>query len=147
MTAQDREYLQRLRALCDTLEDKFEYTVFYGVCKRYMDFKKGASPTKNITKKELLEILVEANLMTMRKDPISKEEKLPDDRGLRKTIRELLKRGFPIITTSHEDGCFIAETEEEVDSPEKENHSRAVAILAVDKGYKMVRAFIRGCRA
>ena len=145
MTEQDKKYLYRLRALCDTIEDKFDYTVFYAVCKRYMEFKQNHVASKNITKTELLEMLVKEGLLNYRQDKSTgRFDMLPDDRSLRKSIRELLKKGYPIITTSHEGGCFIAETEEEVEAPQKENHSRAVAILAVDKGYRMVRAFISG---
>lgn len=145
MTEQEKSYLYRLRELCDKIEDKFDYEVFYAVCKRFMDFKRGLADTKNITKPELLEILVEKGLMSYRRDEATGLfDKLPDDRSLRKSMRELLKKGFPIITTSHEDGCFIVENEDEVAKPQKENHSRAVAILAVDKGYNLVREFVRG---
>lgn len=145
MNDQEKNYLYRLRALCDTIEDDFDRTVFYAVCKRFMEHKQGKTASKNITKAELLELLVEKGYLQNRyNDYTGAYDKAPDDRSLRKTIRELLKKGFPIITTSHEGGCYIAETEEEIDAPQKENHSRAVAILAVDKGYRLVRAFIAG---
>lgn len=145
MEKEVKAYLLRLRQLCETIEDKYEYAVFYAVCKRFMQFKRGEAATKNISKNELIDILIEQGFMKYSLNKASGEyDKRPDDRGLRKVIRELLKRGFPIITTSHDDGCFIAETEEEVAAPQKENHSRAVAILAVDKGYNLVKEFIRG---
>ena len=145
MNEVDKKYLLRLRALCETIQDKFDYEVFYLVCKRFMEFKQGNVPSKNVTKQELLERLVEKGLMQMRyNDYTGCYDKLPDDRSLRASMRELLKNGFPIITTSHEGGCFIVESEDEVDKPQKENHSRAVAILAVDKGYRRVREFLKG---
>ena len=145
MTQSEKAYILRLRELCNTITDKFDYEVFYAVCKRFMHFKRGETETKNITKTELIDLLVSKGLMQM---AFNKEtgvyDKRPDDRMLRRSIRELLKKGYPVITTSHDGGCFIAETEEEVAAPQKENHSRAVAILAVDKGYNLVKEFIKG---
>lgn len=145
MTQSEKAYILRLRALCDTITDRYEYEIFYAICKRFMLFKRGEAETKNITKTELIDLLVSKGLMQM---VFNKEtglyDKYPDDRGLRRSIRELLKRGFPVLTTSHDGGCYIAETEEEVAAPQKENHSRAVAILAVDKGYNLVKQFIKG---
>lgn len=148
MTPQEKAYLLRLRALCETIDDKYDYEVFYAVCKRFMQYKRGEAESKNITKTELIDLLISKGFMSM---VYNKEtgayDKRPDDRGLRRSIRELLKKGYPVITTSHNDGCFIAENEEEVAAPQKENHSRAVAILAVDKGYNLVKAFIKGGEA
>ena len=144
MTEHEKQYLIRLRALCETLTDNFEYELFYAVCKRFMSYKQGTSPTKNITKKEVLETLISKNLLSYRVNKASNELELPDDRMVRKVMRELLKKGFPIISTSHEGGYFIAEEPTELDKPQKENYSRAVAILAVDKGYNRARTFILG---
>lgn len=145
MTQADKQYLHRLRALCDTITDKYDYAVFFAICRRFMFYKRGEAVTKNITKTELIDELIARGYMQM---IYNKEtgayDKRPDDRGLRKSVRELLKKGFPVIATSHDGGYFIAETEEEIAAPQKENHSRAVAILAVDKGYNLAKAFIKG---
>ena len=95
--------------------------------------------------KELMEILINKGYMNYRLDETTGQyTKLPDDRGVRKAIRELLTMGFPIITTSHDSGCFIVENVNEIDKPQKENHARAVSILAVDKGYNLVRDLLSG---
>ena len=110
-----------------------------------MLYKQGKICTKHVTKKELWKQWIEQGLLQYRYNVASgKHDMLPDDRCVRMATRELLKNGFPILTTSQNKGFFIAESAEEVDRPQKENHSRAVAILAVDKGYKQVREFING---
>lgn len=145
MSNEERDYLLRLRALCEKIPDKFSYEIFYTVCKKFMLYKQGKICTKHVTKKELLKHLIEQGLLQYRYNIVSgKYDMLPDDRCVRMATRELLKNGFPILTTSQNKGFFIAESAEEVDRPQKENHSRAVAILAVDKGYKQVREFING---
>lgn len=144
MKEQEKQYLIRLRELCETLTDRFEYELFYAVCKRFMAYKQGSLTTKNITKTELIELLISKGLLSYKESKATGGLELPDDRTVRKVMRELLKKGFPIISTSHEGGYFIAEDPSELDKPQKENHSRAVAILAVDKGYNLARNFIVG---
>lgn len=145
MKEEDKNYLLRLRALCDTITEPLKYEVFYTACKRFMLYKQGKLCTKHVTKEEVIKHLIGRGLLQYRYNAVSgKYDKLPDDRCVRMATRELLKSGFPILTTSQDRGFFIAESAEEVDRPQKENHSRAVAILAVDKGYKQVREFING---
>lgn len=139
------QYLHKLRDMCETIEDGIKYQIFYQTCKRFNDYKRGVAPSKNISKKELMEILINKGYMNYRLDETTGQyTKLPDDRGVRKAIRELLTMGFPIITTSHDNGCFIVENVNEIDKPQKENHARAVSILAVDKGYNLVRDLLSG---
>ena len=69
---------------------------------------------------------------------------LPDDRKVREAARELLKRGLPIMTTARRKGYFVAESVDEIDRPQRENKSRATALLAIDKGYDSARAFLMG---
>ncbi len=138
-------YCQQLRKMCDLIEDDAKREIFRVTCKRFIDFKCGTAETKNVSKEEMMRNLIEKGYMSYKLDESTGlYTKLPDDRGLRRTIRELLTEGYPIITTSHDKGCFIVEDASELDGPQEENHSRAVAILAVDKGYNMVRQLLSG---
>ena len=139
------KYCRKLKTMCDTIEDDFKREIFFLVCKRFTGFKCGAFETKNITKEEIMRSLIGKGYMNYKKDEkTGLFDKLPDDRSVRKAIRELLSDGYPIITTSHDKGCFIAEDVSELERPQEENHARAVAILAVDKGYNMVRTLLSG---
>lgn len=139
------KYCQTLRAMCDNIKDELKYEIFLFVCKKFVDFKLGKTPNKNVSKPEIISHLINKGYM---KYSINIEtgvrDKLPDDRGVRKAIRELLTEGYPIITTSNDKGCFIVEDPIELDKPQEENHNRAVSILAVDKGYNMVRQLLSG---
>ena len=138
-------YCQKLRSMCDLIEDDIKREIFRATCKKFTDFKCGIAETKNISKEELMRILISKGYMSYKiNEETGLHDRLPDDRGVRKAIRELLTEGYPIITTSHDKGCFIVEDASELDRPQEENHSRAVAILAVDKGYNMVRTLLSG---
>lgn len=139
MTDKDLAYLKRLRVRMDDISDAFERAVFFRVCAGLQQFKQGKTASKYVTKAEILEYLVGRGFMKR-----TAAGKLPDDRRVREAARELLKCGFPIMATSAEKGYFIAERTEEIDLPQKQNHDRAVAILAVDKGYEKVRALLLG---
>ena len=99
----------------------------------------GERKAKNVTKAQILEYLCRKGLARKRSDG-----SLPDDRKVREAARELLKQGLPIMATAQNKGYFVAETIAEIDRPQRQNKARAVAILAVDKGYEKVRALLSG---
>lgn len=139
MTKSDVDLLKRLHTICEAIPDEFSRAVFYRVCIGLQLRKQGLATTKYVTKEQILEYLVTKGLARRRPNG-----DLPDDRTVREAARELLKQGYPIMATSAEKGYFIAERTEEIDLPQKQNYDRAVAILAVDKGYNKVRAFLAG---
>lgn len=139
ISQKDMNYLKELRWRLNDINNDYERAVYKYICFSFQEWKYGRRQSKNVTKEELLSHLCRIGLSKRRADG-----KLPDDRKVREAARELLKCGFPIMATSAEKGYFIAERTEEIDLPQKQNHDRAVAILAVDKGYEKVRALLSG---
>ena len=139
-----KEYLQRLKTLCDQIENKFAREIFYFICKKYQQSLVDPTVNKNCTKEEIILHLINMGLMNMSIDKNTKEEKLPDDRQVRKICRQLIKIGIPILSSSMEAGYFICDDTSEIVRPFKENHSRALNILAVEKGYKKMSGFVSG---
>lgn len=139
------KYCQTLRTMCDNIKDEIKYEIFLYVCRKFVDYKLGKTPSKNVSKPEIISHLINKGYMRYSVNTeTGVRDKLPDDRSVRKAIRELLTEGYPIITTSNDKGCFIVEDPLELDKPQEENHNRAVSILAVDKGYNMVRQLLSG---
>lgn len=132
------KYLFKLKKFCDSLTDKYDKEIFASACRVYQEFFNGDRETKFITKKQILQNLCDKNLCEKRNGG------LPDDRRLRERARDLLKRGYPIMSTSKENGYFIADSCGEIDRPQAENHKRAISILAIDKGYNKVRQMLGG---
>ncbi|MCM1222913.1 MAG: hypothetical protein NC548_51525 [Lachnospiraceae bacterium] len=133
-----QEYLVYLKGQYDKLSDPIEKSVFYLACKKFQDYKAGKLADKQITKETILLDLIDKGII------IQKGTKLPDDRPVRRAARELLKRGYPIMADSTEKGYCIVETVKEIDLPQKQNYDRAINILAVDKGYNIVRQMLGG---
>ena len=138
------EYLHKLKELYNRLPESFEREIFYIVCKRYQDHIKGITATKNISKKEIIRKLIDKGLMQMSIDKKTGEEKLPDDRGVRNAVRKLMKNGLPILSSSTMTGYYICDNTQEIKQPYEENKSRALSILAVQKGYDKMISFING---
>ena len=102
------------------------------------NFLTATGKQNSLRKKQILQNLCDKNLCEKRNGG------LPDDRRLRERARDLLKRGYPIMSTSKENGYFIADSCGEIDRPQAENHKRAISILAIDKGYNKVRQMLGG---
>lgn len=134
----NRDYLYKLKSLCESITEPFDKEIFACACRVYQDYFNGARADKQVSKDAILESLCNKGLATRKKS------QLPNDRKLRERARELLKRGFPLMATSRERGYYIADSCGEIDQPQIENHKRAVSILAIDKGYNKARMFIRG---
>lgn len=129
------EYLYKLKGMCDKLQDEYEREVFASACRAYQDYCNGERLDKLVTKQTILD-----NLKTKR---LCRPQST-DDRKLRESARNLLKRGYPIMATSKEAGYYIADSCGEIDLPQAENKKRALQILAVDKGYDKVRQMLGG---
>ena len=138
------EYLHKLKQIYNRLPESFEREIFYIVCKRYQDHIKGITATKNISKEEIIRKLIDKGLMQMSIDKKTGEEKLPDDRGVRNAVRKLMKNGLPILSSSTMTGYYIFDNLQEIKQPYEENKSRALSILAVQKGYDKMISFING---
>ena len=139
MNKKQYEYLVRLAELKNRTKDDFERTVFDILCCAYQAYLLGKRETKFVEKEYLLTKLVAKGFLTSRI-----EGKLPDDRRLRETCRNLLKRGYPIMASSVTNGYFIADDVSEVQQPMNENHKRALEILAAERGYKTAIQFMLG---
>lgn len=139
MTTAEREYLQTLKKMHDELQDEYERAVFFYACCAFQEHARGNWKSKYVTKSQLLDYLCRVGLAHRRADG-----KLPDDRKLRETARELLAKGYPLLASSKVRGYFIAASLDEIDAPARENHARALATLAVDKGYDRVRVLLSG---
>lgn len=139
MTDKDMKYLKELYWLMHKIKDDYQREVFNCVCMGFQAFKMGRLQSKFVTKETILKHLIGKGFVQRKPDGT-----LPDDRKVRETARELLKQGYPIMATAKEKGFFIAETIAEIDEPQKQNYDRAVAILAVDKGYNKVRELLSG---
>ncbi len=139
MNKRQYDYLMRLAELKNRTKDDFERTVFDIVCCAYQSYLLGKRQTKYVEKEHLLQVLVSKGFLTSRI-----EGKLPDDRRLRETCRNLLKRGYPIMASSVTNGYFIADDVSEVQQPMNENHKRALEILAAERGYKTAIQFMLG---
>lgn len=139
MNKRQYDYLMRLAELKNRTKDDFERTVFDIVCCAYQSYLLGKRQTKYVEKEHLLQVLVSKGFLTSRI-----EGKLPDDRRLRETCRNLLKRGYPIMASSVTNGYFIADDVSEVQQPMNENHKRALEILAAERGYKRSMQFMLG---
>ncbi len=139
MTQQQNEYLNRLERLKNQITEEFDKRVFDIILCMYRRYLKGERCGKYVSKEIILKNLCALNLMERKPNGA-----LPDDRKVRETCRRLLKRGFPIMTSCVTKGYFIADTVEEVQKPRKENHSRALETLAVEKGYDRSIQFILG---
>lgn len=139
MTEETRGYLQTLKKMHDELQDEYERAVFFYACCAFQEHARGRWETKYVTKSQLLDYLCRVGLAHRRSDG-----KLPDDRKLRETARELLAKGYPLLASSKVRGYFIAESLDEIDAPERENYARARTTLAMGKGYTRVRALLSG---
>lgn len=139
ITEKDNRYFKELAYMQNKITDDFARQVFRRIFMGYYSFKIGKRKDKLVTKGQILEHLIGEGLMQRRPDGT-----LPDDRKVRESARELLKMGYPVVATSNSKGYYIAERESEIDRPQRQNHERAVAILAVDKGYNKVRALLSG---
>lgn len=139
MNKRQYDYLKRLAELKNRTKDDFERVVFDIVCCAYQSYLLGKRQTKYVEKEYLLQMLVAKGFLTSRI-----EGKLPDDRRLRETCRNLLKRGYPIMASSVTNGYFIADDVSEVQQPMNENHKRALEILAAERGYKTAIQFMLG---
>lgn len=139
LTNGDYKFCKELAYLQREIKDDFQREVFARVFMGFYTFKKGNRKDKFVTKEQILRHLIEKGLMFPKSDGA-----LPDDRRVREAARELLKMGYPVVATSNNKGYYIAERESEIDRPQRQNHERAVAILAVDKGYNKVRALLSG---
>lgn len=140
MTGQQKLYLKRLHdELYGRLTDPLDKAIFYRLCKQLQEYYKGVVPSKSVEKKEMLEHLISAGLMNYRDDG-----GLPDFRPIRERQRQLLRRGYPILTSSTTSGAWISDRITEIDPLQKENHKRGVSVLEIDKGYNMARQFILG---
>lgn len=139
MTEETKSYLLTLKKMHDELQDEYERAVFFYACCAFQEHARGRWETKYVTKSQLLDYLCRVGLAHRRADG-----KLPDDRKLRETARELLAKGYPLLASSKVRGYFIAASLDEIDAPERENHARALATLAVGNGYKRVRSLLSG---
>lgn len=139
ITERDNRYFKELAYLQKNISDDFMRQVFRRVFMGFYSFKLGKRKDKFVTKEQILYHLIDEGFMQRRPDG-----ELPDDRRVREAARELLKMGYPVVATSNNKGYYIAERESEIDRPQRQNHERAVAILAVDKGYNKVRALLSG---
>ena len=139
LTEKEMNFLNELRWKMDGIKDDLQRAIFLYICFQFQEYKQGRRATKNVTKEQLLKFLIKKGLLRERADG-----SLPDDRKVREAARELLKRGLPIMTTARKKGYFVAENVDEIDRPQRENKSRATALLAIDKGYDSARAFLMG---
>lgn len=139
ISQKDMNYLKELRWRLNDINNDYERAVYKYICFSFQEWKYGRRQSKNVTKEELLSHLCRIGLSKRRADG-----KLPDDRKVREAARELLKKGYPIVASSKNKGFYVAESEKEIDCPQKQNHERALALLAADKGYEKMRAFLSG---
>lgn len=139
LTDKDTAYLKELAWKGHCLTDDYERIIFNYIGYCFQEYKLGKRDTKYVTKREILEYLCRKGLTKKKADG-----SLPDDRGVRRAARELLKKGLPVLATAGSKGYFIAETVNEIDHPQRENKAKATAMLAIDKGYDKARALIMG---
>ena len=138
-----KQYVDKLKPLYARLSDKKEQEIFRYLTAAYVWYHQGYRASKKVAKPELIKHLVSRGLMQMKVEKFTGKEILPDDRGVRETVRELLKRGYPILADSSESGYYIADSLEEIERPKAENEKRAKMILAVGQGYTKVANLIQ----
>lgn len=138
------EYLGKLKQLHDRIPNGFEQKIFFILCKRYQDYTKGLMQTKSITKEEIIKYLIDKDIMKMSIDKKTGDEKLPDDRPIRHSVRKLMKNGLPILSSSSNAGYYICDNVKEIEQPYNENKKRALSILARQKGFEIMTQYING---
>lgn len=131
------EYMTVLKRMYDELTDEMEREIFRYVTAGYVWAKEGARASKAVPKDELIKYLVNKRILTARIGADG-QPVMPDDRKVRETARELLRRGYPIIADTSHNGYYIAETVDEVNKPREENEKRAKMLLTMNKGYDKV---------
>lgn len=139
MNDNDMKYLKELYWLMHKIKDDYQREVFNCVCIGFQAFKMGRLQSKFVTKETILKHLIGKGFVQRKPDGT-----LPDDRKVRKAATELLIAGYPILATSNNKGYFVPETPAEIDKPQEQNHHRAVATLAREKGYEKMRGFVMG---
>lgn len=142
MTA--NEYLIKLKKIYNRIPCEFEREIFYLLCKKYQSFLQGKVNTKYVTKEEIIIQLIDKGYLNMALDKKTKEKKLPDDRGIRNSVRKLMKNGLPILSSSTSAGYYICDNIKEIEQPMRENKKRALAILSRQKGFEIMKNFING---
>lgn len=144
MKMNKQEYLIKLKKIYNRIPNEFERTIFYVLCKKYQSFLQGKENTKYATKEEIARQLVAQGLMRMGVDKTMGNEKLPDDRTIRNSVRKLMKNGLPILSSSTSAGYYICDDLEEIKQPMEENKKRALSILSRQKGFEIMQNFING---
>ncbi|MEG2541276.1 MAG: hypothetical protein RSB59_05870 [Clostridia bacterium] len=139
MTDKEFEYLNELKSMCNSIKDDFNREIFNIVCCRFQGFKMSSSISKLVSKEYIINELINSGYLQRKNDG-----SLPDDRKVRAAARQLLQGGLPIVATSNSKGYFIAEEPQEIDTPQRQNHKRAMALLEVDKAYNGIRQRLMG---
>lgn len=138
------EYLTKLKKIYNSIPQKFEQEIFYIICKQFQDYLMKKTETKYVTKESITRHLIEKGLMQWSYDKQTHEQKLPDDRPIRRAVRILMRNGLPILSSSTSAGYYICDSIKEIDQPMNENKKRALAILSRQKGFEIMQNFING---
>lgn len=140
MTDKQKLYLNRLYdELYVQLADPLDKAIFFRLCHQLQQFYKGIAKSKTVEKAEMLNYLVSTGLLQKRSNG-----DLPDFRPIRERQRLLLRRGYPILTSSTATGAWISDEVSEIEPLQKENRKRGVSVMEADKGYNMAKQFIQG---
>lgn len=138
------EYLLKLKKIYTQIPYEFEKEIFYYICKTYQQSLIQKDATKYATKEEIIKHLISKGLMSMNTDKKTGEPKLPDDRIVRSAVRNLMKNGIPILSSSSIAGYYICDDINEIEQPFNENHKRALRLLAMEKSFKKIAGFVGG---
>lgn len=138
------EYLMKLKKIHNSIPNKFEQEIFFVLCKKFQDYLMHKTDTKCVTKEYITRHLISCGLMQWGCDKTTKEQKLPDDRPIRRAVRILMRNGLPILSSSTSAGYYICDNLQEIQQPMQENKKRALAILSRQKGFEIMQNFING---
>nr|DAT76274.1 MAG TPA: Protein of unknown function (DUF1700) [Caudoviricetes sp.] len=138
------EYLTKLKKIYNSIPQKFEQEIFYILCKQFQNYITGQVRTKYVTKESIIRHLITKGLMQWSYDKETHEQKLPDDRPIRRSVRILMRNGLPILSSSTSAGYYICDNLKEIEQPMNENKKRALAILSRQKGFEIMQNFING---
>lgn len=142
MTANN--YLIKLKNIHNNIPERFEQEIFWVLCKQFQNYITGKADTKYVTKETITRHLIDVGLMSWSYDKKTHEQKLPDDRPIRRSVRLLMRNGLPILSSSTSAGYYICDNLKEIEQPMKENKKRALAILSRQKGFETMQNFING---